>query len=160
MDFKIPTWATRLFTSILLLFFGMLSSFGQTFLERQQILQEYNQQNITSLISEFEAEAKDVALQLSATNKKEGLNMMEKLKDGTVVALNDIGDDGTLLYYTTLNDPTNQVSRAQSLYSNGDLNLGLDGNGMQVGVWDSGIALNSHQEFDTIEHFLEMVRRK
>ncbi|WP_422858330.1 S8 family serine peptidase [Flagellimonas sp. S174] len=148
MDFMTPTWATRLFTSIFLLLFGMLSSFGQTNMERQEILLEYNQQKITSLVSEFEEEAKIKALLIDKSDKKNGWNEREKLKDGTVVALKDIGEDGTLLYYTTLNDPTNQVSRAQSLYSNGSLNLGLDGSGMQVGVWDSGIALNSHQEFD------------
>ncbi|PRX57054.1 S8 family serine peptidase [Flagellimonas meridianipacifica] len=149
MDFKIPTWATRLFTPTLLLFFGVFSSFGQTILERQEILLEYNQQKITSLISEFEEEAKNTALRLDEVSKTTRWNKTEKLRDGTEVSLNDVGEDGTLLYYTTLNDPTNQVSRAQSLYSNGTLNLGLDGSGMQVGVWDSGIALNSHQEFDT-----------
>ncbi|MEM9078264.1 MAG: S8 family serine peptidase [Bacteroidota bacterium] len=149
MDFKIPTWATRLFTQTTFLFFGILSSFGQTFSEQQEILRDYNQQNITALILEFEEEAKENTLRMAKAGKANGWSKMERLRDGTVVSLNDIGDDGTLLYYTTLNDPTNQVSRAQSLYSNGALNLGLDGSGMQVGVWDSGIALNSHQEFDT-----------
>ncbi|MEM9363187.1 MAG: S8 family serine peptidase [Bacteroidota bacterium] len=149
MDFKIPTWATRLFTQTIFFFFGVLSSFGQTFSEQQEILRDYNQQKITALISEFEEEAKENTLQMAKSKKANDWSRIEKLRDGTEVALNDIGDDGTPLYFTTLNDPTNQVSRAQSLYSNGALNLGLDGSGMQVGVWDSGIALNSHQEFDS-----------
>src|SRR5690606_12070080 len=64
------------------------------------------------------------------------------------VELKDIGTDGTPLFYTTLNDPTSQTSRAHTLYSNGLLNLGLDGDGMEVGVWDAGVALTTHQEFD------------
>ncbi|MEO0900634.1 MAG: S8 family serine peptidase [Bacteroidota bacterium] len=150
MDFKIPTWATRLFSQTSFLFFGILSisGFAQTISERQEILLDYDQNKITALISEFEEEAKENTLRMNKANKANGWGKMEKLRDGAVVSLNDIGDDGTLLFYTTLNDPTNQVSRAQSLYSNGTLNLGLNGRGMKVGVWDSGIALNSHQEFD------------
>ncbi len=149
MDSKIPTWATRLFIQTTLLLFGLFSGLGQTSFERHQILQEYNQKNISSLISDFEKEEKEKAYLIERTSRIQGWKKVEKMKDGTVVALTDIGDDGTLLFYTTLNDPTNQVSRAHSLYADGALNLGLDGSGMEVGVWDSGIALNSHQEFDT-----------
>ncbi|MBO6532232.1 MAG: S8 family serine peptidase, partial [Muricauda sp.] len=45
-------------------------------------------------------------------------------------------------------DPASQTSRAHTLYEKGLLNLGLSGTQMEVGVWDSGVALSSHQEFD------------
>ena len=149
MDSKIPIWATRLFITTTFLFYGLFFSFGQTSLEQEQIIQNYDQQIISSLIADFEKEAKQNYIRANKLPHGVYLGKMEKLKDGTVVALNEIGDDGTLLFYTTLNDPTNQVSRAQALYADGDMDLGLDGTGMQVGVWDSGIALNTHQEFDT-----------
>ena len=101
MDFKIPIWATRLFTQIVFLFFGILSGFAQTISERQEILLDYNQNKITALISEFEEEAKENTLRMNKANKASGWGKMEKLKDGTVVTLNDIVDDGTLLFYTT-----------------------------------------------------------
>ncbi len=68
--------------------------------------------------------------------------------DGTLVALHAFGTDGTPLYYSTLASPTSKVSRAHTLYSGGALDLGITGKGMEVGVWDSGIALETHQEFD------------
>ncbi|WP_240740210.1 S8 family serine peptidase [Flagellimonas allohymeniacidonis] len=77
-----------------------------------------------------------------------GWKQVEKTSDGTFVELNDVGDDGTPLFYATLNSPSSEVSRANSLYTNGALELGLNGTGMQVGVWDAGTALESHQEFD------------
>ncbi|MEC8831486.1 MAG: S8 family serine peptidase, partial [Bacteroidota bacterium] len=80
--------------------------------------------------------------------KSKGLRATEKESNGNQIALKDIGTDGTPLYYTTLNDPTSQTSRAHTLYDKGLLILGLTGTNMEVGVWDSGVALSSHQEFD------------
>ncbi|MEM0933874.1 MAG: peptidase S8, partial [Bacteroidota bacterium] len=148
MDTKKPTWATRIFIATATLCIGTASISAQTPSEKKEIAKRYNQEKITSLISGFETEEMNTARVLQNLSKKKDWAKTEKLQDGTVVALNEVGEDGTLLYYTTLNDPTNQVSRAQSLYANGDLNLGLDGSGMHIGIWDNGIALNSHQEFD------------
>ena len=148
MDTKKPTWATRIFIAAATLCIGTASISAQTSSEKKEIAKRYNQEKITSLISGFETEEMNTARTLQNLSKKKDWAKTEKLQDGTVVALNEVGEDGTLLYYTTLNDPTNQVSRAQSLYANGDLNLGLDGSGMHIGIWDNGIALNSHQEFD------------
>src|SRR5690606_5357255 len=53
------------------------------------------------------------------------------------------------LYYTTLEDPATRKGTANSLYaSKGLMDLGLHGQGMEVGIWDAGVALGSHQEFD------------
>ncbi len=146
MDYKIPTWATRFFSSFLFSFFNIFFTYGQS--GQQQVKAAYDQDEIAALISEMEAEYKSKEIKMAQMLKSGAWLSSEKEKDGTVVALQDIGTDGTPLFYTTLNDPTRQVSRANTLYSDGLLNLGLDGNGLQVGVWDAGVALTSHQEFD------------
>lgn len=69
-------------------------------------------------------------------------------KDGTLVALQEIGTDGSPLYYETYADNASQATRANTLHRNGILALDLDGAGMEVGMWDSGVALTTHQEYD------------
>lgn len=101
---------------------------------------------LAQLIENFEKE------ELAFHKKRQSSNaygsLPTKQLDGTLVDLHAFGTDGTPLYYSTLASPTSEVSRAHTLYSGGALDLGITGKGMQVGVWDSGIALGTHQEFD------------
>ncbi|WP_224484252.1 S8 family serine peptidase [Robertkochia aurantiaca] len=79
---------------------------------------------------------------------KHGWKLKKELKDGGMVELQRIGPDGAPLYYTTYNDVVVQTSRSNFLYDDIFLDMQIDGIGMQVGVWDSGKALEDHQEFD------------
>lgn len=83
-----------------------------------------------------------------ALAKVNNWKLTETMVDGTKVALQEIGTDGSPLYYETYADNASQVTRANALHNNGMLELNLDGSGMQVGVWDSGVALSTHQEYD------------
>lgn len=149
MDCKIPAWARGIFSSFLFLVLSVFSAFGQSESEKDFIQSTYNQNKIVSFVSKMEAEQQSKEVKINQILKTNNWKRSEKLADGTVVALKDIGSDGTPLFYTTLNDPSRQVSRANVLYSDGLLNLGLDGSGLQVGVWDAGVALTTHQEFDS-----------
>jgi hypothetical protein len=149
MDCKTPTWARGIFPSFLFFFFGIVFIHGQSKSEKKFIQSTYNQNKIVSLVSKMEAEHQSKESQITKILKANDWNRTEKLGDGSIVTLKDIGTDGTPLFYTTLNDPSRQVSRAHVLYTDGLLNLGLDGSGMQVGIWDAGVALTTHQEFDT-----------
>lgn len=148
MDAKIPTWAHRVFIKAAILFLGIFSISAQTLLEEYDTDNSYHVESMSYLISSFQLEENNKLKRYSSLFAKSEWGKIKKLGDGSDIALHDIGEDGTLLYYTTLNDPTNQVSRAQSLYSDGILELGLNGRNMEVGVWDSGVALNTHQEFN------------
>lgn len=147
MDCKKPTWATGIFSSFLFSFFSIIFTYGQS--DQQQISATYDQDRITRLISQMEAEHKSKEIKIAQLLKSRAWQRSEKQKDGTVVALQEIGTDGTPLFYATFNDPTRQVSRANTLYADGLLDLGLDGSGLEVGVWDAGVALTTHQEFDS-----------
>ncbi|MEO9513008.1 MAG: S8 family serine peptidase [Flavobacteriaceae bacterium] len=148
MDCKIPIWATGIFLSLLFSILSISSVFGQSKLDRDVIQITYDQHKIGSFVSKMNAEYQSKEIIIDQILKSNNWKRTERLSDGTIVSLNDIGSDGTPLFYTTLNDPSNQVSRAHTLYAGGLLNLGLDGNGMQVGVWDAGVPLKTHQEFD------------
>ena len=64
-------------------------------------------------------------------------------------SIQDIGTDGTPLFYTTFNNPVSSSSRANFLHENSDLGAAINGSGMTIGVWDAGQALNKHSEFDS-----------
>ncbi|MEM9649800.1 MAG: S8 family serine peptidase, partial [Bacteroidota bacterium] len=147
MDCKKPTWATGIFSSLIFFLLSLFFGYGQSNDQREIIRSSNNQQRLAQLMSEFASEQQTKESKIREFQSK-GWRSLEKFRDGTVVALKDVGPDGTPLFYTTLNDPTRQTSRAHTLYSNGLLDLGLDGTGMSVGVWDAGVALASHQEFN------------
>jgi len=133
-------------------FFAVLSftfSMAQTVEKTSGITTEYDQAKLKDLISDFEQEIQLKKGKIENSSLSKEWAVTQKQWDGTVVALNDIGADGTPLYYTTHMDATSEVSRANTLYTGGVLDLGLSGNHMKVGVWDAGVARTTHQEFDT-----------
>ncbi|WP_136468164.1 S8 family serine peptidase [Flagellimonas onchidii] len=148
MDCNKPTPAKTFLPSVLLILFGIFFAFGQSKSHKDFIQSQYNQQKISQLVSKMEMEYQSKQTKINEVLKSKNWKHFQKQQDGTVVALKDIGTDGTPLFYTTLNDPSKQVSRANTLYSNGLLDLGMDGSGLQIGVWDAGSALTTHQEFD------------
>ncbi|RNC92193.1 MAG: T9SS C-terminal target domain-containing protein [Allomuricauda sp.] len=130
-------------------FFLSHTLFPQSKQQKRTIYYASNQNEIVKLQAKLEKEYLYNTSRMQQLEFSNGWKKKEVLVDGSVVALNDFGDDGTPLFYTTLMDPTSKVSRANTLHKGGDLGLELDGNGLQIGVWDAGPALETHQEFDT-----------
>jgi hypothetical protein len=149
MDYKFPIGAKAAIFSIFFMLLGYCSVFGQSRNAKEQIKSTYNQGKMASIISQMEVEHQDKNQKIEQLLKVKGWNRSEKSVNGSEIELKDIGTDGTPLFYTTLNDPSTQTARAHTLYADGLLNLGLDGSGMEVGVWDAGAALPTHQEFDS-----------
>ncbi|BDW92539.1 hypothetical protein MACH07_13710 [Flagellimonas marinaquae] len=149
MDYRFPLGTRRAIFSLCISLLSVSSLIAQSKNEKDKIRFSYDQGKISSLISDFESEHQNKRQKIEELIKTKGLFASKNKGDGTQIAIEDIGSDGTPLFYTTLNDPASQTSRAHTLYDNGLLNLGLTGSNMEVGVWDSGIALSSHQEFDT-----------
>ena len=148
MNYQRPTCSLR----VLLLLFLFSSNFmiwSQAEYHKNTISKKSNVRAMTELIAGFKKEVAVTQQKARSKQQKNSLFKNQKQLDGTIVSLNGIGADGTLLYYTTHLDPTSKVSRANALYSKGDLDLGLSGEGMTVGVWDAGVARTTHQEFGT-----------
>ncbi|WP_350284204.1 S8 family serine peptidase [uncultured Croceitalea sp.] len=148
MDCKKPIRGTGFFPSFIFFIITITTAFAQTQEQRFQIQKKFDNTGLLSLITDFEKEEIQKMKMISAKLMGKQWQSTQKQKDGTVVSLNDIGDDGTLLFYTTQASPTSKVSRAEALYKGGTLDLDITGYGMQVGVWDAGAALTTHQEFD------------
>ncbi|WP_350289402.1 S8 family serine peptidase [uncultured Croceitalea sp.] len=135
----------------MLLLAAMLSSsivFAQSKTQRDAITASYNKDKLKTLIASFEADFKLSLKRKALLLKSADFHFATKSKDGTITKFSDFGTDGTPLFYATYNTPSSKVYRAHTLYTGGLLDLGLDGLDMQVGVWDAGIALTTHQEFD------------
>ena len=126
---------------------GCFPSFSQTTSQIGQVTETYNVNRLHQLKERFQKEDKSKQQQLTAIRQSKAMDNIIKERDGTVVDLYDIGVDGTLLYYETLGSPTSHVTRADALYDDGLMALGMTGKHMKVGVWDAGKARESHQEF-------------
>ena len=131
--------------AVLTLFSISLSA--QNAVQREEISKLTNVSKVMSLATEFSKEHKLTQSQLLSKAQKNGWAITEKLPNGNIAQLQDVGADGTPLYYTSFSDVVSKSTRANALQDNGDLDLGLNGEGMLVGVWDGGSALLNHQEF-------------
>ena len=149
MGFKKPTWGTGFFPLFIFTFFVTTFVVGQSEKQREQVRSSYDIHTLENLILSFKEEAQSQNKQIQSIVKAKQWQLGQKELDGTVVALNAIGTDGTPLYYTTFMDPTSKVTRATALYEGGNLESEITGLGMKVGVWDAGSALTTHQEFDS-----------
>ncbi|WP_343487007.1 S8 family serine peptidase [Allomuricauda sp. d1] len=127
--------------------FASIQVAGQSETQRKSISSNYKIAKIETMVSIMERDFQSKERQIELLAKSMGLKKIERKADGTLISLEDIGSDGTPLFYTTLMDPTSKVSRANELYKGGAMDLDLNGAGLQVGVWDGGVALPTHQEF-------------
>tara|TARA_R110000868_G_scaffold82956_10_gene234118 strand:- start:11291 stop:13498 length:2208 start_codon:yes stop_codon:yes gene_type:complete len=122
---------------------------GQSKAQIKHIQSEYSVNELLKVKEEFSTELSQTQIKLINFAKSKGLKLSETLENGNEVALVAIGSDGTPLYYSTFSDNASTVSRANTLYEGGLLDLGINGEGMQVGLWDAGTALLTHQEYNS-----------
>ncbi|WP_394974269.1 S8 family serine peptidase [uncultured Croceitalea sp.] len=142
----VPTTKVILFFVVLILSFSTL--FAQSKKQREIISETYDTNKLHTLISSFENDFKMSIVKMTQASKSSNFQLITKSEDGTITELSDFGTDGTPLFYSTFNTSSSKVSRANTLHKGGLLGLNLDGLDMQVGVWDAGVALTTHQEFD------------
>lgn len=124
------------------------ASQGQSTAIKQMISSSYDRDKLASMISGWESEEPTKKTKLNGLKASKGILGRETTPEGAILELIDLGSDGTPLYYTSLNGHALRTSRTNALPHDGLLQLGIDGRDMEVGIWDSGVALTDHQEFD------------
>ncbi|PIE48118.1 MAG: peptidase S8 [Flavobacteriales bacterium] len=131
---------------VFILLFG-LSLQAQTPQQKQQIRQKSNVPQLLTLSDTYKtkkAAAKQKALAMAKQN-----NWPVTLeKNGAFMELQMVTDDGKPIYFTTYNADAARSTRTNFLHSGGGLGLNVEGQNMTAHVWDSGLALASHQEYD------------
>ena len=148
MDYNPNLFLKRTLFIFIIMILGMPKGQSQSAEQQRAISNSYDQSKLDRLLKEFEDELERNKIRSKSYSQDKNWNIAIKQLDGTVVALNDFAEDGTPLYYTTFLDPTAKISRANTMHPEGLLNLDISGQDMKVGIWDAGIALGSHQEFD------------
>lgn len=130
-------------------FFSASISLAQSKTQVQKITSQYSSSKMNSLATKLKRDFNLKRPQILQLAKANNWKVSETLANGNIIELHDVGPDSSPIYYTTHNDEVSNASRANTLYSNGVLDLGIDGEGMLVGLWDQGIARTTHSEFDT-----------
>ncbi|MCX2681245.1 S8 family serine peptidase [Galbibacter sp. EGI 63066] len=133
------------FTVIVL--FNVQDIFAQQTFQRNKHVKDIQSRTLKKISSKLRSKAMMQKEEAHSMAKRKGWEISKKLPNGGFMELEKIGPDGAPIYFSTFNDNIVHTSRSNALYQNGDLNLGVDGLGMYVGVWDSGNALMSHQEY-------------
>ena len=122
--------------------------FGQTTTQKAEIIKDYNQQELLQLeqnLQKKSEESRKRAIQLAAIN---GWPLTVTTPNGAFAELQGVDEDDNPLYYVTSNADASESTRTNHLNSGGSLGLNLNGDNMTAHVWDGGLALSSHQEYD------------
>lgn len=125
---------------------GAFYGTAQTKEQREQIVKNYDFERIEQLKNQFDQEFKEKkakALELAKINNWP----VQMVKDGAVIELMEVTEEGKPLYYTTYNAGSAITSRANHIQPGGSLGLNLTGTGMYVGVWDGEYPRTSHVDF-------------
>lgn len=78
---------------------------------------------------------------------RKGWTIRKHLDSSNVIELQEIDPTGHPVYYISINIDAADTISADELWPGGSLNLNLSGNGMKIGVWETGAVRTSHQEF-------------
>lgn len=100
-----------------------------------------------TLLAQFKA--KHIQTQQQLAKRFPHLMGLKKWKDGTLIELVNITENGHPLFYKTNNIDAAATISTSKVWPGGALGLNLNGAGMtnRLGVWDGGAVLTSHREF-------------
>ncbi len=138
----------RVGTLLLVLMTFTLQSFAQSPLEKQNISNKYDQNKLSQLRTQFEAQAKSKKEEAIRLAGQRGWDIVKENPDGSYDELIAVSRDGRPIYYTIYNVDAAKSTRADHLNIGGSLGLSLDGQNMTAHVWDGGPTRTTHQEFD------------
>jgi hypothetical protein len=130
--------------TLLFLFLFSVFTFGQTESECQKIIAASNLSELNKMAIEYDSifkAEKIIANQMAAIK---GWPLITKEKNGGMSELIRLDQFGNPVYYQTDNAGAAITTRANRLNSGGSLGLSLDGQNMNVGVWDGGKVRDTH----------------
>lgn len=135
----------RIFKLTLLVFFTSASLlFSQTVEERDQIVSNYDLNNLQKLKEKLQQqyEERQARIDLWASQNKKDLIGIDD--EGKTKWLYDIIDNKPI-YRTTYNRNAGIMQGADALWNGGSLGLNIEGQGMFVSVWDGARVLTTHE---------------
>lgn len=127
-------------------FFG-ISAMAQTPEQAQKITANYDKNELVKLAEQYKAQAKSDRLEAERFARERNLPVVETLEDGSLIEVQKLLSDGTLLYYTTQNIDAARSTRTNHVNPGGSLGLDLAGENMTAYVWDGGHPRLTHREY-------------
>ncbi|CAM1360186.1 S8 family serine peptidase [Tenacibaculum xiamenense] len=130
-----------------------LISFGGYAQEKAilQVKKETNSQGLTSLQSQFKREREAAKKRVEAYLRQQSLLRSaapeSASEDNSHRELMDVGEDGTLYYYTTYNDDAAKTTRTDKLHPSSGLGYNLTGEGEMIGIWEGSTVNGNHEAF-------------
>ena len=121
---------------------------GQTNLQKEQILEEYDMQKLKQLQQANRINAQQRRERVIRKASLEGVPLIIRNANGSIDELVDFTPEGLAVYYTIDNVDAARSTRTDHLNNGGSLGLNLEGQNMTVHVWDGGASRPTHQEFD------------
>lgn len=121
---------------------------GQNSNQKLRVLSKTNSSNLNKLQLKLSEESLLKRQEAYAIAKQKGWEIkgFDKEKQSFYQLMRV--DNGHPIYYVTDNTSAAASTRANQLNTGGSLGLNLNGEGMEIYVWDSGHARMSHNEFD------------
>lgn len=130
-------------TSFLLILFSIVT-FGQTELERQKIIAGTNIAELNRLKPIYDSVFRAQKAEAVAKAKVQGWPLTKSEKNGGISELIRLDKEGNPIYFSTDNAGAAITTRANKLNSGGSLGLNLDGQNMNIALWDGGKVRNTH----------------
>lgn len=133
----------NIFLVILLLF--TINIFSQTEKQKKQIVSHYELEKLSKLEKEFNNTYKARKREALDYAKKHNIKTVIEDEEGNISTLQRINEYGIPIYYKTYNTEASGTTRTNSLYSGGSLGIEVEGQDMEIGIWDGGLVRTTHE---------------
>lgn len=116
-----------------------------------QVQKETNVQGLNSLQTQFKIKSEAAKKRVQDYLKKQTLlrsaTPQNASGNNNDVELMDVGEDGTLYYYTTYNDGAAKTTKTDKLHPSSGLGYNLTGEGEMIGIWEGSTVNGNHEAF-------------
>lgn len=133
---------------IILFFALIIFSFSQGQVINSFVSSKYSDETKRNVLDYFNNKKKITDAKIADFLKTKNIPFKLYKADGSFSELFDITSDGFPLYYSLDNLDAANSTRTNFMHS-GFSGLGIEGEGMTIGVWDGASALQTHNEFKT-----------
>lgn len=138
---------TKLYLNVLFFLMVISLSFGQTAIEKKEIIKSYDISKIETLKDNLKVKNQKNEEAIKAyLLRNPHVKRIVSGENGKISEIKYILND-TPIYVTTDNISSAIATRTNFLHNGGNLGLNLEGQNMHVATWDGGPTLASHQEF-------------
>lgn len=103
-------------------------------------------QQLENIANAYQAERTAAEQRIQAFLKKTSEARISTVQDGSVMILVDVSPNGIPIYEKTFNAEVATSLNVDQLRTGGDLGIDVEGEGIQIAIWDGGKVRNDHVE--------------